>query len=134
MISTKHMIRRVLLADVIAIRIAVAVGAILFGVGMLTGDIADDAYNNMKTLMPAWAWALSLFAYAAAKFYLAAQWPENVHISVAVVVALVGLFLWTFTYVSFVADGRSAAETIMLAIIGCEIWISAHTLAGTKRV
>jgi hypothetical protein len=134
MIASKQMIRRVLLADVIAIRIAVAMGAILFGIGMLTGDIEDIAYVHMKNLMPAWAWAGALFAYAAAKFYLAAQWPESVHISFAVLVIATGLFLWSYTYFSFLADGQSAAETMMLAIIFCEVWIGAHTLAGTERV
>jgi hypothetical protein len=134
MIHFKQMLRRVLLADVIAIRIAVAVGAILFGIGMLVGDIDDAAYFHMKTLMPAWGWALTMFAYGAAKFYLAAQYPENVHISFCVLVVASGLFLWSYTYFSFLADGQSAAETMMLAIIFCEIWIGAHTLAGAKRV
>lgn len=134
MIPRKDMIRRVLLADVIAIRIAVAVGAILFGIGMLVGDIDDAAYSHMKTLMPAWGWAVSMFAYSAAKFYLAAQYPENVHISFCIVVIAAGLFLWSYTYFSFLVDGQSAAETMMLAIIFCEVWIGAHTLAGTTRV
>lgn len=134
MIPIKNLVSRILLADVVAIRISVAMGAFLFGIGMLVGDVGGDAYRHMKDLMPAWAWALSLFAYGASKLYLAAQWPENVHISFAVIVIGAGLFLWSYTYFSFLADGQSAAETMMLAIILCEIWIGAHTLAGTKRV
>jgi hypothetical protein len=130
----KESIKRVLLADVVAIRIAVAVGAFLFAYGMMTGNIDDDAYLHMKELMSPWAWAVSLASYGASKLYLAAQWPENVHISFAGAVAGAGLFLWSYTYFSFLADGQSAAETMMAAIIFCEIWIAAHTLAGTNRV
>lgn len=133
MIPLKALAHRVLLADVVTLRIAVAVGAFLFGIGMVTGDVGDTAYIQMKTLMPAWGWTFCLISYGIAKLYLAAQWPEKVHFSFALLVILIGLFLWSYTYFSFLADGRSAAETMMLALIFCEIWIGAHTLAEITR-
>jgi cadmium resistance protein CadD (predicted permease) len=121
-------------SDVSALRIAIAIGAMLFGTGLLVSDMAVDsaAYVRMFYLAPAWVWACAFFTYAAGKFYIAIYWPDRIPKSLAASIITLGLFLWSYVYLSFVADGQSPAEYMMSSLIICEIWIGAHTMAGGR--
>lgn len=123
-------------SDVAALRIAIALGAMLFGIGLLISDEGSDtaAYARMFYLAPPWVWATAFFAYASGKFFVALHWPSRVHVSVAISIITLGLFLWSYVYFSFIDDGQSPAEFMMASLIISEIWIGAHTLIGGKHV
>jgi hypothetical protein len=135
--STKRATLLALLdSDVSALRIALAIGAMLFGLGLLVSDMGEDnaAYVRMFYLAPAWLWATAFFTYAVGKLYIAISWPERIPKSLAAAIITLGLFLWSYVYFSFIADGQSPAEYMMTSLLVCEVWIGAHTMAGGKCV
>ena len=122
-------------SDVAVLRLALALGGLLFGAGLLFSDMRPDtsAYVLMYSTAPKWVWALGFFIYAAGKIYVAIRWPAMSSRLITIPLVTLGLFLWTYVYFSFIADGQSPAEYMMLSLIICEIWIGAHTIIGGKR-
>ena len=132
MTKTRSFLSKILLAEVSSLRIAVAIGAFCFSLGLLFGDAHDAAYIWMHKAAPLWVWSVGFFLYGVGKLYIAVHWPEGLTRQLVYVVILSGLFLWIYVWLSFIQDGASSAEYMMFSLILAEIWIGAHTLESVR--
>lgn len=123
----KRRIVDVLLSDTTAVRMILAISAILFGFGMLMADHSAGAYALMMQQAPHWLWALAFFVYGGAKLL-----AHNVHRAVGYSMVLLGLYLWLYVFLSFAdnpARPMGSADVMILTLVIAEVWVGAGELS-----
>ena len=125
-----------MLADVTAVRMTVGVCALLFSFGLFFANPYNGAYDRMLEQAPVWVWGSAFFVYGCAKFCIVAKWPRPINRIGALIVVLVGSYLWLFTIMSF-ADNPNrpmgAADVMIIYLVIAEVWVGAHTIDGAKE-
>lgn len=137
---TEHTPRAVLasllLADVTAIRLTVAVCALLFSFGLMFANPYNGAYDRMLEVASPWMWSIAFFVYGCAKVCIVAEWPARINKIGALIIVLTGSYLWLYTMMSF-ADNPNrpmgAADVMLVYLVVAEIWVGAHTIEGASR-
>ena len=124
----KAKILRLFLADKTALKFVLGYISTFCTIGCFVGIPAPSNYILLKTFAPMWVWGclfgvLSIFRLAGG-FKIFSDGVEAI-------IAIVGLWLWSYLAVSFmVADTTPLApfELMLLGIIFGEIWLLTHSL------
>ena len=126
----------ILLADVTAVRLTIGVCALLFSFGLMFANPYNGAYDQMIAVAPPWAWSLAFFGYGCVKFLIVCEWPMPLGKVGALLVVLIGSYLWLFTIMSF-ADNPNrpmgAADVMLIYLVVAEVWVGAHTIEGADK-
>ncbi len=126
----------IILADVTAVRIMMAIVAALFSVGFLVAKTEGGAYDAMLSVASPVAWAAAFAFYAVAKIVIALHLAAGIPKPVLFLFVLFGLTLWLFTFLSFTSNSvrpYGAADITVLAMVIGEVWVGAHTLADAEN-
>lgn len=123
-----HHICHILLADTTTLRVAIGIGAMCIAFGLMFTTTTTGEYRLLERFAPLWSWSIAFLVYAIGKFCLAMHWPFGKPLWMVVSTVTLGLFLWFYVYLSLISNGQSAAETMMISLILCEMWIGAQTL------
>lgn len=130
----RHVIH-VVLADVTAVRIMLAVVASLLSIGFITAHTEGGAYDAMLKFASQDAWATVFGFYALAKFLIAFHLAKGIPKPILFMFILFGIMLWLFTFFSFTGNQVrpfGAADLTVLAMVVGEVWVGAHTLADAE--
>jgi hypothetical protein len=125
----------VILADVTAVRIMMAIVALLLCVGFVTAHTQGGAYDTMIRFASQEAWAAVFGFYGVAKLLIAFHLHKGVPKPILFLFILFGLSLWLFTFFSFTGNQVrpfGAADLTVLAMCIGEVWVGAHTLADAE--
>jgi hypothetical protein len=128
-------IASIVLADVTAVRIMMAIIASLLSIGFITAHTEGGAYDTMLKFASPEAWAAIFGFYACAKFLIAFHLAKGIPKPILFLFILFGLSLWLFTFFSFTGNQvrpSGAADITVLAMCIGEVWVGAHTLADAE--
>jgi len=126
----------IMLADVTSIRLTIAVCALLFSFGLMFANAHNGAYDEMLKQAPHWLWSIAFFGYGVSKVMIVCEWPRPIKRLGALVVVLLGSYLWLFTIMSFANNPNrpmGAADVILVYLVLAEVWVGAHTLEKANQ-
>lgn len=122
----------IVLADVTAVRIMMAIVATLFSIGFFTAHTQGGAYDAMIAFASQEAWGMVFGFYALAKFLIVFHGASDVPKPIAFLFVTFGICIWLFAFFSFTGNQVrpfGAADVTVLAMVVGEVWVGAHTLA-----
>jgi hypothetical protein len=126
----------IMLADVTAVRLTIGVCALLFAFGLMFANAHNGAYDEMIKMAPPWVWSIAFFCYGSAKFMIVCEWPRPINRIGALLVVLLGSYLWLFTIISFANNPNrpmGAADMMLVYLVLAEVWVGANTLERAEK-
>ena len=119
----KQTLINVLYKDTSSIRIALGMSAITLAIGFVFGSTHEDSFNYLNELMNYNYWAISFLVYGI--FIMTGGFVKVSRYAYCVVDAI-GLWLWTYLFLSFVIvdpTPTSAAEYMLTVPILMAVWV-----------
>lgn len=125
---------RIFIANLLALRWALAWMGVWFGIGLLFLSLPSNEYETLITSHSIWLWIGATFIYSAIRFYTCFVF-DNVARGISLLGSVVGLTLFGNVFLSFInntAHGVAPDDLMILVILAAEVWVCASTIADDR--